>query len=147
MPPTTPPQHALPAKPQLELSVIPREASLSVGGKALSVQNGRALLEGEPGETIEVVARSQQTEKSFRVFVTRDYTLEPSRIELGPPVARPSVSPQAFKQPKQPGSRDAKSLAAAVRAPTEPPAVAGLEATPKPASKSSSPTVKPKDDW
>ena len=140
----SPRPRAMPVNPALELSVVPPEASLSVGGKAISVRDGRALLQGEPGETIEVLAKSSLSEKRFRVFVTRDFTLEPSRIELDTQVARSSAAAKASKEPKQ-SVRDSKSIAPPAR-----PTVERLEpgvADPKPASKPANPTVRPKDDW
>jgi len=132
-----------PAAAKLELSVVPAQASLSIGGKPLGVRDGRALLQGEPGDTFEVVAKTERAEKRVRVFVTRDYTLDPSSIELEAPVTRPSVA-QKVPKPAKP-SAESTSVAASLRPNAERPSPGAVES--KPANKPVNPSVKPKDDW
>ena len=131
--PTTPPQASV-TKHQVAIVVEPAEATVTVDGRAAQRDNGKILLEGEPGDQFQVVVSQDDRKLERSVVITKDGAAAPAELSLPPeePAAEVSAPPPAqFNTPPR----------APPRAPPPPPPPA---APPPPAPPAK---VRARDDW
>ena len=120
---SAPPALAATALLAVNVPITPRDADVTVAGapRALST-DGALALEGQPGDSFDVVVSRGKARVEEHVVILKDGTATPSAIELKIPAGTAGVAPKTA----------ATGAAAAPPATTATPAATPTTATPKP---------------
>ena len=119
------------------VSVRPASATVTVGGKPVTLDDGRLRVEGRPGDVFEITVTTEAGAATHRIVIARDGTAVPSLVE-GPPAREPVEGARA---PASASPTDAASATSATgrprdasRTPGTRPKASAAPASPPPAS-------------